>query len=134
MPKEVANIIEIQGGRINYRYQAYRREEENGMISWYIPAFQMFFSSKTKEEGDLRSHAMVKSFFIFWLEKEKSFRGFVHEIHHFGFRAPHHNLTVNKLLTHKINNAAFGYANGHASQEFKNSIVETKKDSLAVAI
>ena len=134
MPKKAANFIEIQGNKINYRYQIYHREEENGMVSWYVPAFQMFFSSKTKEEGDARSKAMVKSFFMYWFEKEKSFRGFIHEIHHFGFRASQHNLTVNRLLTHKINHAAFGYANGHAFEEFKNSIVETKNDSLAVAL
>lgn len=76
MSKEAVNFIKIKEGQINYRYDSYRRQEENGMFSWYIPAFQMFFSSKTKEEGDVRARAMVKSFFMYWFEKEKSFRGF----------------------------------------------------------
>lgn len=134
MPKKAINFIEIKEKQIDYRYESYRRQEANGMISWYIPAFQMYFSSKTKEEGDIRSKAMVNSFFMYWFEKEKSFRGFIHEIHHFGFRAPGHNLTVNQLLTHKINRASFGYANGHASKEFVNSISEVQNGSLAVTI
>jgi|ERR1022692_4553345 hypothetical protein len=134
MPRKADTFIEIKEGHIKYQYRAYHRIEENGMYSWYIPSFQMFYSSKTKEEGDQRTEAMAQSFFSFWFEKEKSFRGFIHEIHHFGFRASQHNLTVNKLLTHKINHAEFGYANGHASEEFKNSISELKETRLVVAI
>ena len=83
-----------------------------------------------KYEGSIYSNITE----LDWFEKEKSFRGFIHEIHHFGFRSKSHNLTVNKLLTHKINQASFAYANGHASEEFVNSIPQTQNDSLAIII
>lgn len=65
-------FIEIIGdGTINFGYHSRFIIEKNGMYSWYIPAYKMFFSSKTKEEGQARGIAMVKSFFMFW-DKQNS--------------------------------------------------------------
>lgn len=127
--------IDIINGKVDYSFGAYHRVEENGMYSWYIPSFRIFFSSKTKEQGTKRSITMTRSFIKYWLERKKSFRGFVLELHHLGFRASHfHDLTVNQILTRKIGNAEFGYMNGHTAEEFKNSKSEVIEDNLAMAV
>ena len=138
MPSKQPDIfvkINIKGGGIEYRYAYYHRTEKNGMHSWYIPGFNMFFSTKTQEAGSVRAAAMVKSFFIDYFEKQDSFRSFILELHRLGFRASsYHDLTINKLLTKKIPTAQLGYVNGHASTEFKNSTSQISEGSLAMAI
>ena len=127
--------INIQKRNIHYQYSVYTREESNGMYSWYVPGFNMFFSSRTESDGQKRAAAMVKSFFIDYFERQKNFRSFVLELHRLGFRANKlHDLTINKLLTKRIPYATLGYLNGHAFEQFPNSKETVSKGELEMAI
>lgn len=57
--------ISINGEVTNCSFIANYIEEPNGMFSWHIPEFDIYFSSKTKPIGDNKAKSMVKSFFNF---------------------------------------------------------------------
>lgn len=127
--------IVIEEGKISYQFSARFKMEDNGTFSWYIPSFKMFFSSKTKEQGDIRARAMAKSFFVHYLTNEKSFRNFILELHNLGFRAPlNHDLTVNKLLTKRLSYAKFNSRIVSIPKEFQDSENIINQDDLAMAL
>jgi hypothetical protein len=99
--------IEIRDGVVKCNGFAYFKEEKNGMISWYLPGFDMFFSSKTFDEGMVTAKAMSKSFILYWLEKERNFNGLILAITKLGFKAIDHRNTVNQMLRGKKHKATF---------------------------
>ena len=106
MSDKQPTFIEINNGRIYCGFHAYHKKTESGMYSWYIPGFNIRFSSKDKETGDKRAIIMVNAFFSYWVDRV-SYREFILEIHKLGFKAPQHDLTVNRLLTKKVHTAKF---------------------------
>ena len=100
-------IIRMNDGKITCRGTAHYNVEKNGMYSWYLPGFEMYFSSMTKEEGLITAKAMSKSFFIYWIEKEKNFNQLILEITKLGFKTVDHRNTVNKMLQGKKYKANF---------------------------
>lgn len=120
MIEDTSASIEIRNGEVKCVFDAKFIVETNGMYSWYIPAFNMFYSSRTREEGIVTGRAMSKSFFSYWLEKEKDFRSLILEINKLGFKAPDHRITVNKLLSGKTSRAKF-QSNQNVQNEFANS-------------
>jgi hypothetical protein len=119
---------------IKYAFHARFIVEENKMYSWYIPAFKMFFSTKTEEEGEKRAIAMTKSFFKFWKE-EDSFRGLLHEINYLGFKATHyHDLTMNRMLKGQLNHAKFKAGEDYIPEDFIGSKSVLHEGELAMTM
>lgn len=119
---------------IKYGFHARYRVEENGMYSWYIPAFDIYFSSQTKEQGDKRAVAMTKSFFNHWINYE-SFRSFILQIHKLGFKASeHHELTIKQLISRQRIDAKFKSKDGFIPEEFKNSETVEQEGNLEMAM
>jgi len=100
------NFIKIDAGKMHCSWELYHKIEDNGMHSWYIPAFKLFYSTATAEQGEKRGMNMTKSFFDFYLKKG-SFKEFILEIHKLGFKSDRHNLVMRDLLNHKIDKANF---------------------------
>ena len=127
-------FIEVTGtGVINFGYHSRFIIEEDGTYSWYIPAYKMFFSSKTKEEGQQRGISMVKSFFMFW-DKQNSYRGLILEIHNLGFRVPqYHNLTVSELIRKKRTSAKFNSTENLIPESFAAGTLLEQEGSFAMA-
>ncbi len=107
MPNKPSASIEFRSDGIRCTFDAFYTKEENDEFSWHIPAFRMFFSSKTYKEGTKTSIEMTKSLFDYWLTKERNFRNLILEINKLGFKANDHRITVNKLLRGKTIRASF---------------------------
>jgi hypothetical protein len=124
--KEKMVVIKINAGKVSCTGHALHVIEKNGMYSWYFPGFEMFFSSTTREEGRQLAHAMAKSFFIYWLEKENNFNQMILEITKLGFKTIDHRATVNNILRGKKHKASFEVY-GRKDQSFKNAEKEELK-------
>ncbi len=132
--KKQPTYIEFKEGKIFYGFHARYIKEENGMYSWYIPAFDIYFSSKTKEDGHKRAQAMTKSFFKVWINNE-GVRSFILQIHKLGFKAPsNHQAIIRDLISKKINTAKFKSTAGHLPDDFAGSESEIQESELAMAI
>lgn len=106
MGENKQTFISIEKGKIHTGFHVFNKKAENGMYSWYIPGYNIRFSSETKEQGEKRAVTMVKAFFTYW--KKSSNREFILEIHRLGFKASeHHELTVSRLISKKITSAKF---------------------------
>lgn len=128
------SFIHMTRDGINYGFHAHYKAEENGMYSWYIPAFDIYFSSQSIEQGNKRAVAMTRSFFNHWIEHE-SFRSFILQIHKLGFKASeHHELTIKQLISRKRIDAKFKSKDGIIPEEFKNSDIVEQEGNLALAI
>jgi hypothetical protein len=107
MSKNEPTFISINNGKISCGFHIFFKSDENGMFSWFIPGFNIRFSSTTKEAGDKRAIIMVKAYFNYWIERV-SFREFILNIHRSGFKAAeNHELTVSKILSKKLKSAKF---------------------------
>lgn len=128
------SFINFTKGKINYAFHARYVKEENGMYSWYIPSFDIYFSSNTKEQGDKRAIAMTRAFFSHWINQE-SFRSFILQIHKLGFKAPeNHDFTIKQLLNKKIFEVKLKSKNGIIPAEFKNSELVEQEGNLELAM
>jgi hypothetical protein len=87
MSENIGTYININRDGISYAYNAHFIKEENGMISAYIPAFDIYFSAADRETASKRGSSLVTSFFSFWI-KQQGFRSFVLQILKLGFKAP----------------------------------------------
>jgi hypothetical protein len=120
MAKKEPSFIQFRENGINYGFHAHYKKEGN-MYSWYIPSFDIFFSSKTKEEGDRRAIAMTTSFFNQWIHHE-SFRSFILQIHKLGFRAPeHHEYKIKQLLNREKVTGKFRAKDSYLPNDFIDS-------------
>ena len=77
------------------------------MYSWFVPAYNLYFSTDSLEKGRERGARMVKSFYDFWI-KQQGFKNFLLEIHKLGFRVPqNHDYTLMQMLNKKLHTAKF---------------------------
>ena len=134
MSEKQPTYIEFKEDRkIHFAFHSRFIVEKNGMYSWYMPAYKMFFSSKTKEEGIKRGVAMAKSFFMFW-DKQNSYRGLILELHHLGFRAPqYHNLVVSEMIRKKRRFAKFNATDVTIPEAFADSSLLQQEGTFAMA-
>lgn len=87
-----------QSGMVEAQYRAYYKKTEKGNYRWFIPGFNIRFTSKDMEIGEKRAFVMVKYFMHYW-DTKGSFREFLLEIHRLGFRAPkNHDLTLSRVI------------------------------------
>ena len=84
--KDKPTYIVINSGKINIAFYVYYKAEENGMVSSYIPAYNIYYSSPSMEEAKRRPLIMVRSFYKYWLNNE-GWKNFVLEIRKLGFLA-----------------------------------------------
>lgn len=126
--------INFSKNKIDYGFHARYVKEENGMYSWYIPSFDIYFSSNTKEQGDKRAISMTRAFFSHWINQE-SFRSFILQIHKLGFKAPeNHDFTIKQLLNKKIFDVKLKSKNSVLPEDFKNSELVEQQGNLELAI
>ena len=126
-------FIKFSKEGIHYAFHARSIQEKNGMFSWYIPAFDIFFSSKDRETGRAKAKSMTESFFTYWIGQE-SFRAFILQIHKLGFKSPNHDLTVSEMIKRKRSDAKFTSKNEYLPEGFLNSESIVEEGELAMAI
>lgn len=97
--------IKILHGQIDVQYFTLFWEHGN-CVSAYIPGFDIAFSSPTKERAEVKSKAMINTFFDYWITK-KGFKNFILEIHRLGFRSKFDDFTIKELLNRRTSNAKF---------------------------
>ncbi len=129
VPKETFISINREG--IRYGYHVLHIPEENGMISSYIPAFDIYFSSPNKEKASERSRTMVTSFFNFWIKKQ-GFRSFVIQILKLGFKTQNAS-ELKQLLERKNINAKLN-SNSTAPKDYLKAEVVEEEGTLEVAM
>ena len=88
--------IQVDNGRIEYGFYVYY-ETQNNAVSVKIPAYNIYFTAPSKEEGLKRAKVAVRNFCNMWLEKE-GWRKFIRHLHTLGFRPKSHDLVMSKLL------------------------------------
>ncbi len=132
--KEPVSSITIEGQKIFYAFSARYKTEEDGKVSWYLPAFDMFFTTKNMEDSDIRVKAMAKSFFVYHLEINKSWRSFVLELNRLGFKAAtNHDYTVSQLIKHRLDRAQFKSKIIQLPIEFEGSNILQKEGMMSLA-
>ena len=83
---EGQNFIKFNpNNEIEYAYVSRYAKEPSGLISWYIPAFNLYFSSTDMNDGIKRSQAMTQCFLNYWLNEE-GMEAFIDKINRLGFR------------------------------------------------
>ena len=130
--KKKIDFINLTPTSIKYGYNSHFVQEEDGLFSWYIPSFDIYFSSNTKEEGDNISRAMVKSFMNYWL-KEKGFRSFVLQVFKLGYKTSSHE-EFKRLLNRTNLTANLKGAKIAMPQEFANSESFMNDGQLSMAV
>lgn len=130
--------IDIQPKGISYEFTLRYREEENGMYSWFIPGFNIFYSTKTRDLGEKRGVAMTRSFFKYWIEKE-GFNNFILQLNNLGFKPkgePQHksgNVVIHELLRKQRNTAVFKSSDWRIPGSFADSSKIEKKEVFNMA-
>ena len=133
MAEKQPTFIKLDNGKVNFAFHARFIKEPDGLYSWYIPAYKMFFSSGSIDEGQKRAIVMAKSFFVYWKE-EKNFNGFLKELHQLGFRATSlHDFTLKQLRLGKTRKAKFKSEDSYIPESFKNSQSVVTEGDLAIA-
>ena len=130
--KNKKNFIKFSPEGIHWGYHAHYIEEENGLISWYIPSFDIYYTSTTKEEGGQIGYDATKAFFEFWL-KRQSFRKLVNKILHLGYKTENFQQLKNLLERSNINANLIG-AYHKLPNSFKDSISQEHTGELRAAV
>lgn len=125
-------FIDITRDGIKFGFHIHSIREEAGNYSCYIPAYDIYFSAPTKEEGMRRSGIMVSSFIKFWIG-EQGFRSFVLQILKLGFKAQD-----DKSLKHLLNrtniNTKMRSIDKRVPTEFLDSEILEQHGELAMAV
>jgi len=124
-------FISIQRTGIRYAYNALFIKEENGMVSGYIPAFDIYFSAPDREIASKRGESLVAAFFNFWI-KQQGFRAFVLQILKLGFKAP--NVQELKQLLERKNINTKLKSIDIVPKEFIESELQVQEGELEVAM
>jgi len=99
-------------GKITCEYSLLCTKNENGMFSWYIPGFDIYFSSKTEEVGLVRADSMLDAFLNHFLEHQ-NLPVLINELKRLGFIAmptkSHESSlqVIHNLLKKKSQSASF---------------------------
>ena len=87
---------------------------DSGMISCYIPGFDISFSAKDQEAIDKKSHALVHAFIDYFFipvegikQSKGGLKGITLELHKLGFKANDDLITVKKLINNEVVKAKF---------------------------
>lgn len=97
--------INIDQGNIQIGFVVVSKQED-GIVSSYMPGFDIYYSSPDMDTAKERGEAMVHNFFNFWIEKQ-SWKKFVLKIHALGFRAKLHDFKMKNLLKNRPEKAGF---------------------------
>lgn len=107
--------INIGEGKVHVQYVVISKQEE-GVVSSYMPGFDIWYSAPDMETAQARGKAMIHNFLHFWITKQ-SWKRFVVKIHALGFRAQLHDWTMKQLLNHRPAKAGFSPTLHQAPEE-----------------
>lgn len=126
------NYINITPKNIQWGFHSHYIQEKDGMFSWYIPSFDIYFSSKTIDEGNDIAKAITNSFFNYWL-KEKGFRKFLMKLLNLGYKTSSHD-ELKHLLNRTNLNAHLKGSISRMPKEFAHAESSDQDGNLAIAV
>lgn len=97
--------INIGKGKVKANYVIVSKDED-GVISSYMPGYDIYYSSPTMEIAHERGNLIIHNFLNFWIEKQ-SWKKFVIKVHGLGFRTKNHNLKMKNFLNRRPERAGF---------------------------
>lgn len=124
--------IKITPQRLEWGFHGKYIKEPDGRFSWYLPSFDIYFSSSTLEDGDEKALAITQSFFNYWLS-EKGFRKFLMKILSLGYKPGSHE-ELKHLLNRTNLNARLKGTMNRIPPEFANSETSDQLGNLAIAV
>lgn len=130
--KKRKSFINIEPKGIEWGYTAHYIIEDDGMYSWYIPSFDIFFSSMDEKEGDKIGEDATTAFFEYWLKKQ-GFRKFVNKVLSLGYKAKSFQELKNLLQRRDINANLEGVSD-RLPKSFANSTANEYSGKLETAV
>lgn len=101
MNGDKTTYVEIIGNMFRGACYIHCKPENSGMWSFYIPAFDIFYSAESKEEGNEIAPLVIKAFYKFWGREGK--KDLVLKLHKLGFKAKRHSIEMTEFLHRKTN-------------------------------
>lgn len=138
--EEFAKIIisAVKGNpiqRIRSTYKVLQSVERFGdKHLYYVPGFDIHFAASSFDEAEVKSKAMVASFFDFWV-KIQGAKNFILELNRLGFKAPQNDYEVQNLIKNrKVGNTNFRINRNAVENPFEvNREISVKNDYAGVA-
>lgn len=93
--------------QVTWGYTTFTKEENDGRISCYIPAFEIYYSVSTEDQVVPKSEIMTRMFFDHFFKHTKSLKSFALEMHKRGFRAPKDAYVIQQLMNNNFINVKF---------------------------
>lgn len=115
---------------VRFGYRLMYNKDEPGIINYYIPGFNLFFSANDEETGSKRGKAMVRAFLDYWINQESP-RSFILEIHKLGFRTKNHDLVMKEFLHKKITSSKFNSSQSTVPEHFNDGSKEEEEFELS---
>lgn len=132
MSDKQETFIQINRNGIKYGFHYRYITENNGMVSTFIPAYDIYYSSPSLEEAKKRAGIMVNSFFKFWIQQQ-GFRAFILQILKLGFKAPNEK-ALRQLLERSNINAKLNSPNREVPLDFLQSETHVQEGELELAV
>lgn len=130
--KDMKDSIQIKSGNITVSYNVHFIAEE-GMVSAYIPAFDIYYSAPDRETAERRSENAVKAFHKYWMENQ-GWKKYILKLHHLGFKTANHEVQMRNMLHNRPVNAKFSPVSRPSVGSFlSGKHVETKHMTYATA-
>lgn len=104
-------VIKPDGRQVHivWGFTTYRRKEE-GKLSCYIPAFDIYFSAKDEEVMQQKSRALTNMYISHFANDGKTgLKKLVMQLHKLGFKAPNDALTMKRIMNNELVNAKFSH-------------------------
>lgn len=128
---EHKNSITIREGQIDINYRLFhdtKRKEEDGIITSFIPAFNMSLTSTSLEESHRLSKVLLRAFCDYHI-KDRGIDKFFLEINSLGFKSDSHQELMRKAVVAKENIRRAKLES--VSQGIEGTIEESLEESIA---
>lgn len=90
-------FVKIDNDKISLGFYDYYKQEENGLYSVYVPAFDIYFTATSLEEKRRMSLAVVKAHLKFAM-KNNGIKGFIIYLNKLGFKAVNYHVFMANLF------------------------------------
>ncbi len=135
MKKNQIATVTINDRGVHVHYRAYYRPEANGMFTWFIPGFDIYYSSRDKESGANKSLNLTKSWLSFY-ERQSKLSELMLDLRKMGFEASDGNTDykiMKAIKGERPKQIKFRVANYNTPERFKDSEVMEMENQFAIA-
>ena len=121
--------------QISYNYMVKIKREEDGLISCFIPSFDIYYTAPSEQEIVPKSQRLTRSLILYFDHNRKTaLRSFVLHLHKLGFKAPNDTMTVKNFINNKVVKTKFKSDKTEAPTGFVPSETIIEESELEFAI